>query len=302
MPNVEIIVTGIAHQLLKAYNDDQLCHQYAWWLLEALTKQKKYQLIDHNEIKLTKEQEETLSLWLQKLSEQHYPLQYLLGSVPFCNLDILVEPPVLIPRPETEEWTCRLIKKLTQLRNRHLTILDLCTGSGCIALALGKALPQAQIVASDIQDHALRLAEKNCEHNGIFNVAVYKSDLFASLPSSFKFDLIVGNPPYIEPEEWQDLEHSVKDWEDKKALVAPEHGLQIIANIIQQAPNYVRVNKELETANIPQLMLEIGFRQGFRVKELLEQSGYCTINIEKDLEGKDRVACARVVPCGLISK
>jgi release factor glutamine methyltransferase len=156
-------------------------------------------------------------------------------------------------------------------------------------------------VASDIQDHALHLVEKNCAHNNILNVAIFKSDLFTSLPQSFKFDLIVGNPPYIEPEEWTDLEHSVKDWEDKKALVAPNNGLQVLADIIKQAPNYLRVNKELETEGIPQLVLEIGFKQGFRIKELLEKSGYCNINIEKDLEGKDRVACAQVVPCGLIN-
>lgn len=302
MPNVEILVTEIAHKLLNTYNDDGLCHQYAWWLLEALTKQKKYQLIDHIDIELTKEQDDMLNSWIQQLTEQHCPLQYLLGSVPFCDIDILVEPPVLIPRPETEEWTSSLIKKLNPLSNKYLNILDLCTGSGCIALALAKSLPQAQIVACDIQDHALHLAEKNCAHNNIFNVAVFKSDLFESLPQSFKFDLIVGNPPYIEPEEWQDLDPSVKDWEDKKALVAPDHGLQIIADIIKQAPNYLRVNKELETEGVPQLVLEIGFRQGLRVKKLLEQSGYCNISIEKDLEGKDRVACARVVPCGLISK
>jgi release factor glutamine methyltransferase len=301
MPNVEILVTNIAHKLFDTYNDDILCHQYAWWLLEALTKQKKVQLIEHFDIELTEEQDETLNSWIKKLIEQHYPLQYLLGSVPFCDLDILVEQPVLIPRPETEEWTANLIKQLKPLRNKSIKILDLCTGSGCIALALGKALPQAQIVASDIQDHALHLAEKNCAHNNILNVAFFKSDLFTSLPQSFKFDLIVGNPPYIEPEEWQGLDHSVKDWEDKKALVAPDSGLQVIANIIKQAPNYLRVNEELETEGIPQLILEIGFRQGLRTKKLLEQNGYCNISIEKDLEGKDRIACARVVPCGLIN-
>ena len=302
MPSVEKLVIDIANKLIGTYNEDILCNQYAWWLLEALTKKKKAHLIEQTTIELSQKQELILTEWIKKLTEQHCPLQYLLGSVPFCDIDILVEPPVLIPRPETEEWTAHLIKQLTPLHNKNLKILDLCTGSGCIALALAKALPEAQIVASDIQQHALDLAKRNCDHNDILNAAILKSDLFSAIPQLFKFDIIVGNPPYIAPEEWQDLDQSVTDWEDKIALVASDHGLEIIEKIIQQAPSFLRINEELETEGIPQLMLEIGFRQGGRVAALLKDAGYCNISIEKDLEGKDRVACARVIPCGYINK
>jgi Methylase of polypeptide chain release factors len=94
----------------------------------------------------------------------------------------------------------------------------------------------------------------------------------------------------------------VNDWEDKRALVATEHGLKIIAAIIKKAPSYLKPNEELKTEEIPQLVLEIGFRQAGLVTELLKHAGYCNIKIEKDLEGKDRVACAQVVPCGYINK
>lgn len=302
MPSVDLLIQDITNRLQAAYNDQILCNQYAWWLLEALTKKNRAHLIDKATLELTSHQQETLASWLKKLIDEQFPLQYLLGSVPFCAIEILVEPPVLICRPETEEWTMRLINKLHKIMDSKITILDLCTGSGCIAIALAKALPNAQIIASDIEDHALRLAEKNCRHNRTSNVTVVKSDLFESIPKDLKFDMIVGNPPYIAPEEWPDLEPSVKNWEDKRALVAWNHGLQVIANIIQQAPAFLKPNDELENSGISQVVLEIGFRQAGRVKELFDQAGYCHIEIEKDLEGKDRIACARVVPCGYIKK
>lgn len=301
MPLVDSIIHNIANKLQPSYNDPILCNQYAWWLLEALTGKTGAQLVEHASLKLTSEQQDTLSDWLKKLIDEHFPLQYLLGSVPFNGADILVSPPVLIPRPETEEWTVRLMSKLQKNINGRITILDLCTGTGCIAIALAKALPQATIYASDIEDHALRLAEKNCIRNKTTNVNIIKSDLFESIPKNLKFDLIVGNPPYIAPDEWIELDASVKNWEDKRALVASEHGLKIIAEIIHKAPQFLRPHDDMSDEGIPQLVLEIGFRQAGRVKELLEDAGYCSIEIEKDLEGKDRVACARVVPCGYIT-
>ena len=290
------------NRLQAVYNDRILCNQYAWWILEALTGKNRAHLIEHTTVILTTDQQLTLASWLKKLIDEQFPLQYLLGSVPFCGVEILVEPPVLIPRPETEEWTVQLIHKLQKIMYPKITILDLCTGSGCIAIALAKALPNATIFASDIEEHALRMAEKNRIHNKTSNVTIIKSDLFESIPKDLKFDLIVGNPPYIAPEEWQELEPSVKNWEDKRALVAPDHGLKIIATIIDHAPAFLKPNDELANVGIPQLVLEIGFRQAGRVKELFDHAGYCHIEIEKDLEGKDRIACARVVPCGYINK
>jgi len=302
MPSVDSVIHDIANRLQVAYNDQVLCNQYAWWLLESLTGKSRAHLIEHTNLALTSGQQATLASWLKKLIDEKFPLQYLLGSVPFCGVEILVEPPVLIPRPETEEWTMRLINKLQKIMTPKIAILDLCTGSGCIAIALAQALPNASIFASDIEDHALRMAEKNCIHNKTSNVTIIKSDLFESIPKDLAFDLIVGNPPYIAPEEWQELDPSVKNWEDKRALVASDHGLNIIAAIIHHAPAFLKPNDELENSGIPQLVLEIGFRQAGQVKELFGQAGYCHIEIEKDLEGKDRLACARVVPCGYINK
>jgi release factor glutamine methyltransferase len=302
MPLVDSMIRDIGNKLRAVYDDRMLVKQYAWWILQALTKKKKAELIELRQIELVSEQERLLQEWLEKIIEQHCPLQYILGSVPFCDVDILVEPPVLIPRPETEEWTTNLIDKLKKLPVQDFSILDLCTGSGCIAIALARAFPKAWIVAVDIQDHALQLTSVNCIHNSIRNVTIIKSDLFESVPKDYTFDLIVSNPPYIALDEWKELDQSVKNWEDKKALVAPNQGMDIIASIIQQAPQFLRQRSELEIADIPQLILEIGYRQGGKVKTLLEQAGYCHIRIDKDLQGKDRVACARVMPCGYLNK
>ena len=302
MPSVDLLIQEIVRKLQATYNDDILCNQYAWWLIEALMKTKRAHLIEQRDFELTSDKKKILAGWIEKLVNQHCPLQYILGSVPFNGVDILVEPPVLIPRPETEEWTVNLINKLCNSINPKITILDLCTGSGCIAIALAKALPQAQVWAIDIEDHALRLTEKNAQHNKTSNLTIIKSDLFGSIPKDLKFDLIVGNPPYIAPEEWSELEPSVKDWEDKRALVADDHGLKIIADIIDHTPSYLKPNDELENESIPQIILEIGFRQAGRVKELFNNAGYCHIEIEQDLEKKDRIACARVVQCGYINK
>ena len=103
------------HQLRLVYDDATTCHQYAWWLLEKLTGKQKAQLIAQDVISLSTSDHNTLQNWLHKLVDEHMPIQYILGSVPFNGIDIIVKPPTLIPRPETEEWTCNLIDQLRQI-------------------------------------------------------------------------------------------------------------------------------------------------------------------------------------------
>jgi release factor glutamine methyltransferase len=238
---------------------------------------------------MSPDQEKTLNLWIKQHSKELKPLQYILGSVPFCTLEILVEPPVLIPRPETEEWCFNLIKQLKQLSNKNINVLDLCSGSGCIALALAKALPEAKVLGTDISDAALKLAKKNAQFNNIKNVSFIKSDIYKKVPEKLVFDLIVANPPYITPKAWEELSPMVKKWEDKQALMANENGLAIISRIIQGAPKHLVINDEFIKLHIPQLELEIDYTQGNAVKDLMEQAGLSNVEIIKDMEGKDRV-------------
>jgi release factor glutamine methyltransferase len=178
-----------------------------------------------------------------------------------------------------------LIETLTQSLNSSLTILDLATGSGCIAIALAQAFPESRIYATDIAGYALELAEKNATYNKVSTIEFKKSDVYANIPPDLLFDLIVSNPPYIAPEEWESLDSSVSKWEDPKALAAPDHGLAIIKKIIKEGPIWLKKDRP---QNIPSLVIEIGYLQGPAVKELMEQAGFKKVEIKKDLAGKDR--------------
>lgn len=287
-------INGIRHKLVAAYDDETLCEQYAWWILQAICGKTKTELIVQEALMLSNEQKEKIDLWIHQLVIDKIPLQYLLGSVPFADCDILVQAPTLIPRPETEEWCLHIIEHLQLLDNANIKILDLCTGSGCIAIALSHHVPRAKIVATDIADAALELTEKNIKHNKIRNITLIKSDLFESIPCGAMFDMIVSNPPYIAQSEFVSLDETVTRWEDHKALVAADDGLEIIKKIITQAPHYIKANDEMRQKNIPQLVIEIGYAQGEVVKNFMKAAQYNDIFVHKDLEGKDRFVTGRV--------
>src|ERR1700733_217934 len=292
--SINHLITTITQRLSATVSDGATCNRYAWWLVQAITKQSERSLLTQQEVHWNEAMQAILDDWLDKLINQRMPLQYILGTVPFCDLEILVKPPILIPRPETEEWASNLITQLTPLKQEHLSILDLCTGTGCIALALAKALPKATIYATDINEQALALARENAAHNHIPNVTFLYSDLFEQISPAFTFDLIVGNPPYIPESAWQTLEKSVKDWEDQKALIAADNGMALIKKIIEKAPGYIQANNMIKQHYIPQLILEIDYTQGQAVAHYMQQHRYNDVTIKKDLEGNDRIACGRV--------
>ena len=288
------LIALIEKKLKSKFDDEIMCTQYAWWLVEFITKKQEINLISENDINWDDAAQKKLDDALDALINKDMPLAYLLGSTPFCGLDILVKPPILIPRPETEELTANLIDRLKPLRNEPLWILDLCTGSGCIALALADALPKAKVYGTDISNQALALAKENARHNHIANVEFLNSDLFAQIPAAFTFDLIVSNPPYIPEKDWATLDKSVLQWEDKNALIAADDGLALIKRIIDQAPKYLKQNELLKKNKIPQLILEMDYTQGHAIADFMEQHNYNQIHIQKDLEGKDRVAIGRI--------
>jgi len=292
--DVIALTRQISKQLQSVYSDPTLCKQYAWWTLEAIIKKNKAQLISQGTIALSAEQQKIINQWVDKLVNEKMPIQYLIGSVPFNGVEILVESPVLIPRPETEEWCLKLTKQLILLENKDISILDLCAGSGCIALALAKELPEATIYASDLSQQAIALIKRNIAHNKILNVTVLHSDLFVLMPLGMRFDLIVSNPPYVSLREWKQLDKSVTVWEDSCALIADHDGLAIIEKIIIQAPQFIKPNREIRERNIAQVIIEIGDQQGQAVMQLMEKAGYNNILVHKDLEEKDRTVSGRI--------
>ena len=287
-------INEIRHKIESVYDDHTLCQQYAWWILQAICEKTKTELIMQETLMLSSAQKAKIEQWIEQLVVEKMPLQYILGSVPFADCDILVQTPTLIPRPETEEWCLHIIEHLQLLDSKKINILDLCTGSGCIAIALAHHLPLAEVVATDIADTALELTEKNIEHNRILNITSIKSDLFESIPQGALFDLIVSNPPYIAPSEFAGLDETVKSWEDHNALVAADDGLAIIKEIIVQAPHFIQNNNEMKNKNIPQVVIEIGYAQGEVVRNLMTAAGYNDVLVHKDLEGKDRFVTGRV--------
>lgn len=293
--NIKTYLGDITRRLQIAYSDSSLARHNALLLLEKATGMSKIQLIMSHGESLSAQQHELVEAWITDIIGAHKPLQYILQSVPFGSLEILVEPPILIPRPETEEWVLDIAQRLHQIaRDSALHILDLCTGSGCIGLLLAHTLPKAHIYASDINPAALALAEKNAHLNSISNITFIQSDLFNSLTPGVQYDLIVTNPPYISQKEWTDLEPTVKEWEDTRALVAPGNGLEIIETIITHAPEHLKLNTLLKNHDLPQLCIEIGHTQAENVKVLMKTHGYHDILAQKDLAGKDRVIMGRV--------
>ncbi|MBI2775433.1 peptide chain release factor N(5)-glutamine methyltransferase [Candidatus Dependentiae bacterium] len=288
------LIAQLEQQLAPIYKTTIEQQQVAWWLLQALTGLDVAHLLTKETLQLTDDQENKLNEWIRLHTIEQKPLQYILGTVPFGSLPIIVEPPTLIPRPETEEWTLHLIELLKKLKDQRLTILDLCTGSGCIALLLAKELPKSQLVATDLADSALSCARTNLTAHHLQNITIIKSDLYGAIEPRAQFDLIVSNPPYIAAREWNHLDPMVANWEDRNALVSEHAGFAHIEEIIKKAPLYLKPNTQMKELMIPQLVIEIGYRQGNAAKELMRNALFEHVQIWKDLEGKDRVVCARM--------
>ncbi|MBI4850144.1 MAG: peptide chain release factor N(5)-glutamine methyltransferase [Nitrospirae bacterium] len=234
------------------------------------------------------------------------PLQYILGHVDFMGLKLFVGQGVLIPRPETELMAEIAIKKVRSQKSEvrseeksrstqhalRITILDLCTGSGCLALALAKEFPDAQVYGVDISETALSFARKNAGNNSIGNVTFLQGPLFDPVaepvtrhPSPVTFDHIISNPPYIKTSDIKDLQPEIKDWEPLSALDGGEDGLNFYRKIISTGRQFLKDNGIL--------MLELGEHQAQAVAQEFEQAGFKGIEIVKDYAGIKRIIHAR---------
>ncbi len=226
---------------------------------------------------------------LVKRAGQNEPVAYLIGKTEFYSLELNITADCMIPRPETELLVQRAIEFLRTRPGTQL-VCDLCTGSGCIAVAIAKNFPDARIIATDICDAALNVAAGNVEKHQLKDrIKLLHGDLFDPIISGLdvgKFDLIVCNPPYVSAAEYEKLDKNVKDYEPKSALFAGADGLDIYRRLIEKVDEFLKPDAAL--------MLEIGYAQGRAVRELLEQTGaFAEIKIEKDPHNNDRIATAR---------
>lgn len=205
--------------------------------------------------------------------ENGEPVQYIVGNVDFYGYNFIVNKNVLIPRFETEELVDRTIKYIKKYLNDNLDIVDLGTGSGCIAITLKKEL-NCNIDAVDISKDALKVAKENSIKNNV-DINFIEGDMLK--PLSKKYDVIISNPPYISYNE--EIEDLVKNNEPHSALYAEDEGLYYYKEIIKNANNYLK-----EKAIIA---FEIGYLQGAKLKEYASNY-FDKVIVEQDLSGKDR--------------
>ncbi|MBI1921246.1 MAG: peptide chain release factor N(5)-glutamine methyltransferase [Geobacter sp.] len=203
------------------------------------------------------------------------PLQHILGTQEFHGLDFEVTPAVLIPRHDTEVLVEEALKRCPAAKR----ILDIGTGSGCIAVALAKLLPEADVTGIDQSVEALEVAGRNAERNGAA-VRFLEGSLFAPVEGE-RFDLIVSNPPYIPTADLADLQPEVRDFEPSAALDGGADGLDFYRLIIPAAPRHLTPGGWL--------MVEVGIDQAERVREIYKQAGFTEIFTVRDLAGIERV-------------
>lgn len=216
------------------------------------------------------------------------PVAYILGRAYFHNLEIKVNGSVLIPRPETEHLVEAAIEFLMEGDwPSPPEVLDLCTGSGAIAIAIAKGFPEADITASDASVEALALAAENATLTGVApRIRFVQSDLFEDIDPVATYDLIVANPPYISAEEWETLPRDVREFEPREALYGGLDGLDFYRLLAEQAPQQLKPDGGL--------VLETGSTQAVAVREMLEATGHFkTVGVFQDYAGLDRVVAAQ---------
>ena len=209
------------------------------------------------------------------------PVAYITGHREFWSLDFEVDRAVLIPRPETE----LLVELASKLHaGSRPTMVDVGTGSGAVAIALARELPGATIYAVDCMPEALELARRNAASLDV-ELRLLCGDLLDPLPADLELDLVVSNPPYVTTAEYQELPAQIRDFEPRAALEGGSTGLEVITRLIPQA------SQRLGSGG--SLMLEIGYQQGPRVCELMQQHGFQEVCIHQDLGGLNRVVTGR---------
>ena len=235
------------------------------------------------------ESEEKIHRYRQMIGRraERIPLQQILGEQEFMGFPFQVNEHVLTPRQDTETLVELVLRERP---DPSQSVLDLCTGSGCIALSLARLGGYRRVWASDLSEEALKVAEENAK--GLLkdpaeskaDFRLLKSDLFEGIPKEERFDILTSNPPYIPTEVIEGLEPEVRDHEPRMALDGDEDGLKFYRILAAEAGGFLNPGGVI--------YLEIGWDQGAKVEELLRQAGFQEIRTVKDLAGKDRVVRA----------
>lgn len=256
--------------------------QEAEFLLSSLLSLRRIDLYSEADQPVPAELESRFRDWVHRRGERE-PLQYVTGEVEFDGLSLQVRPGVFIPRPETELIVEFVVNRLPPARK----ILDLCTGSGALAIALAKRFPAARVTAIDASETALSTARSNAErHRCGSRVAFIRGNLLAPLRQKILFDLIVCNPPYIPERDRAGLEPEVRDYEPAAALFAPEEGTAFYRRILREAASFLTPEGSL--------LLELGAGQSAWLGDFARRETPFSATFIPDFSGIDRIAvCTR---------
>ena len=289
MTNIKSQISHLQSALSAAYPEDE-AHSLAWWIVEELTGKSRTELqFGCKDTAFSSIMQEKSQEIISRLL--HFePIQYIFGHTLWCGLDLLVTPATLIPRPETAELVERINKPTQTLpEGKALKVLDIGTGSGCIAIALKKAHPSWSVTGIDISPEAIAIARENARRNNV-EVNFQVVDIFDFNEKNPKYDIVVSNPPYICESEKTSMRPNVLNFEPFTALFVPDSDPLLFYRRIAELFSLPLEGKGRERG----LFFEINEAFGEELKQLLDSLGYTDIQIHKDIYGKDRIIEARM--------
>lgn len=268
-------------QELSSIYDAAEAESFFYLILETKKQLKRIDLALQPDLTFTEEEIQDWNLILEQLKKE-IPLQYLLGKTQFYGLEFEVNENVLIPRQETEELVDWIIQsQQSAVSSQQLSILDIGTGSGCIAISLAKNIPNAQVFAIDVSEKALATAQKNAVKNAV-NVTFIHKNILETADLGKEFDIIVSNPPYVRNLEKEEIRKNVLDYEPHLALfVEDDNALVFYRKIAELAQKNLSPNG--------QLFFEINQYLGKEMIEMLEKMNFKNIELRKDIYGNDRM-------------
>jgi len=273
-------IKKIYHKELGEIYSKEEVDSFFYILIEHYLGLERFVLALQPNISISKEEEQPLFKALSELRLQR-PVQYIIGKTHFMDMDFLVDENVLIPRPETEELVRWILETSQASPDKNPTILDIGTGSGCIAISLAKNLPKAQVYGLDVSEPALEIARRNAKKNEVDTIFL-QNDILTRPKLNRKFDSIVSNPPYVRDMEKKEMQKNVLEHEPDSALfVSDENPLVFYEAIARFAKKNLKINGIL--------FLEINQYLAKETQALLEQYNFSEIELRKDMFGNDRL-------------
>jgi len=272
-------------ELSKIYNEREAI-QVTNMVMEKITGFSNAERLINKQLALTSEQQDQLQVFREQLM-QHKPVQYVLHEAWFAGLKLYVDENVLIPRPETEELVEAIVADVGELPQKALSLIDIGTGSGCIAIALKKKLANLEVYAMEISDKALKVARRNATENDA-DIRFLHADIlnWEKHKDPLPLDIIVSNPPYIKKMEANEMAANVLLYEPHQALFVPDNDALL----------FYRTIAEFALGNLKRgagkIFVEINEMLAEEVATMFRQKGFSEVIIRKDMQQKDRIVAA----------